>query len=500
MAKKFIDKVTLSSGMSLMLGNKPEQICLGKICVDKPQLEINKFGLFESSTPNFETFYPQIKSAEDIKPKDSDFIYPVFRMLSEVIVRKSYNPVDFSMNGVLKSSMKKLLGQTVYPNHDAIVGNELGSVSEVEWQESYKAKNGIIIPAGINATLKIDALSHPNVARKIQMEPPAIHSNSVTVEFEWEMSHPSLTSDEFWRAIGTLGKDGKLIRRIASNIRNYHETSFVPHGADPFAQKTDDKGKITNPEYANSVYSLSAQGKERPSFYYFNYREDLINLSSNTSENLEDINNLNQMKKITILASQLALANILAVQFNGQPSVEVELTDDNLAKLNEKLSAGDKAETELANAKTQLSETQTQLAAKTAEATTLTSKVTELTGKVTTLENSAKTSLDGFREKVKTAYTALKGESAEQAILTNIANADEALLTTLHKQYTEELEQKFPSTCNDCHSTNISKASSKTGQGVGEQKPKGPIQLADDSSIEEELTNENSNRKFILGQ
>ena len=45
------------------------------------------------------------------------------------------------------------------------------------------------------------------------MDPPAIHSNSVTVRFSWEKSHPELTDQQFYDKIGSYDKDGKLIKR-----------------------------------------------------------------------------------------------------------------------------------------------------------------------------------------------------------------------------------------------------------------------------------------------
>jgi len=67
------------------------------------------------------------------------------------------------------------------------------------------------------------------------MDPPSIHSNSVTVRFNHVMSHPEL-NEEFWNLAGT--KDKKVtIHLIADEITSYKETSFVNHGADPYAQK-----------------------------------------------------------------------------------------------------------------------------------------------------------------------------------------------------------------------------------------------------------------------
>lgn len=106
-------------------------------------------------------------------------------------------PTDFSKNGVLKASMKLMLGQTVNCDHETSIGNAIGSVSQVMWQEGY-TDGKFKIPAGINGVLKIDGKSNPRIARGILMEPPSIHSNSVTVQFRWDKSHPELDNNEFW--------------------------------------------------------------------------------------------------------------------------------------------------------------------------------------------------------------------------------------------------------------------------------------------------------------
>ena len=89
---------------------------------------------------------------------------------------------------VLKKSMQMLIGQTINIDHEIAVGNAIGAVSEVFWQPAYKTKSGIEVPAGINAVLKIDGKSNPRIARGVMMDPPSIHSNSVTVRFKWEPS------------------------------------------------------------------------------------------------------------------------------------------------------------------------------------------------------------------------------------------------------------------------------------------------------------------------
>lgn len=502
MSKKFIDKIRLGAGRSLMVGNVPDQVVgiVGTCNTGKCGLEVEKFGLFESATPNFQTFYPEVKNVADIKPSDDQYITPVFRMLSEVIVRKSYNPVDFSMNGVLKNSMNKLLGQTVFPNHEAIVGNELGSVSKVFWQDSYKTKAGVVVPAGINGVFKIDAKSHPLIARNILMEPPAIHSNSVTVEFEWEKSHPSMDLDTFRSKLGQMHADGQLVRRIATNIRNYHETSLVAHGADPFAQLVNEKGNINNADYANSVYSLAALDKEKPKMYYFNYREDLLTLNSNTHEEHSEETNQNPSDmKLKLTSAHVALLAFLAIQLKaGETETEVELTADQLKGLNDKLAAGETSATELATAKTKITELEGQVTAKAGEVTTLTGKVTNLETEVTALKEADKTRITALKAEAKRVYTALKADKADAAILASFESATPELLTAQIKQYTEELENKFPSSCGDCGSKNVSKASATLGAGAeGGKGEDGKITLKSDADVEKEFLEGNA-PKFSL--
>ncbi|HOM78419.1 MAG TPA: hypothetical protein PLT50_04425, partial [bacterium] len=230
--KQFFDKITLNSGNSLIVGNSVP----GKLDIDSltehPLIptSVSRLGLFGMDSPSLPDFYKDIKP-EDLVINDTDIAKPVFRALSEVIVNPKWNPTDFSEGGVLKASMAMLLGQTVYRNHEAIVGNELGSVSKVSWQESYTS-SGIKVPSGINMELSIDGKTFPSIVRAISMTPPAIHSNSVTVSFKWEKSH-SLEDTEFFSKLGTYGADGKLVRKVVSEILGYHETSLVPHGADP---------------------------------------------------------------------------------------------------------------------------------------------------------------------------------------------------------------------------------------------------------------------------
>lgn len=463
MPKIYYDKVRLGFGQSLMLGNKPNTLPLEKVGNEEitKKLDVEKFGLFETATPNFHTYYPEV-TPEDLNLKDSDFINPVFRALSEVVVHKKFNPIDFSKNGVLKAAMNKLVGQTVYANHEAIVGNEIGSVASVSWQKAYKTENGIEVPAGINAQFKIDAKSHPNIARAIMMDPPSIHSNSVTVQFAWEQSHPELSLDEFWGKLGTYAKDGEMIRRIVTEVANFHETSLVAHGADPFAQVMKD-GKINNPDYANNVYSLSAQGLEKPKSYYYSFKEDTTSLSESIP-NITNNKNENEMKDLILK---------LSAKYN---KTEAEITESFIMDL---ITKGDEAAQSVTTLTGELSGEKQKLADATTKLTEVEGKLADATTKLTAAEGKLTAALTAKQNEAVRLYKVLHGDKADAAKLELLAKADEALLEVELKELSAGVDEKFPATCQDCHSTNVTRNSAQTEDTSGKEggKPANQAQL-----------------------
>ena len=77
-------EIKLSSGHSIILGHKPTAISAkqlsDKLVSDNHDTIIESFGLWEVATPNYATYYPDVKP-EDLNPTDAEFINPVFRML-----------------------------------------------------------------------------------------------------------------------------------------------------------------------------------------------------------------------------------------------------------------------------------------------------------------------------------------------------------------------------------------------------------------------------------
>lgn len=477
-----VDSVILGSGHSMILGHKPQALALKdvgkKLALEKQ--DIDSFGLFDNATPNYANYYPDV-TAEDLQPKDDEFIYPVFRLLSETIVHKTFNPIDFSEKGVLKKSMKKLIGQSINIDHETAIGNAIGSVKEVEWGESYTTKNGIVIPAGINGTFKIDGKSNPRIARGILMDPPSIHSNSVTVRFKWEKSH-NMKDGEFMYKIGTYGEDGELIRRIVTDIVSYNETSLVAHGADPYAQILNDEGEINNPEHANKVYSFSFDdGTKRSLTKYsvIDYKDLYTGKAEDTVKNSipeEDINkqNTNQMKQLIA-----QLASVISLEEG------VELTEENLAEVVKSTIEGKDQEIADLTASKEGMVDKASFDNEVAEKEQLQSKLDSI--------------LEDERAEAIRVYSLAHGDCPE-SISKVIEAGDSDTVAQFTKDAEAVLNEKNPLKCNSCGSIELSRRSSEEGNdgedgGDADERKEGDV--ISNSEAKASLMEKKKNRTFF---
>ena len=455
---RMVDTMVLGSGHSMMVGNLTNKIALPSFSekfYQASRVEVNKFGLFGSNT-DYNTYYPDV-TPEDVKPKDNEFIEPVFRMLSNCIVAKNYMPTEFPED-VLKASMGLLVGQTVNCDHETEIGNAIGSVKEVSWQNAYTDETmGIEIPAGINAVLKIDAKANPRIARGIMMDPPSIHSNSVTVQFEWKPSHSFEKEWEFYDKIGTIAEDGTMVRRIVTKIISYKETSLVSHGADPFAQIIKN-GKINNPQYAGATYySFSDmppmdEKTLRSKIAYLDFKDIRSNdIMYNTSKpNYEGNQNpkiQNDMNELQKFLDQLFSDGVLSLAEGSTPSMEVALSQVK----------------DLVVAKNSL----TQEKAKADQ------KISELQGEVTSLKeqisanqamvNIGTSHLSEVRSSAIASYKKLYGDDKVDQNILALLEADSTNIETLlslKATYDAQLDEKFPMRCAKCGSHDVSRASS----------------------------------------
>lgn len=483
---EFLDTIRLGGGNSLIMGNCPKELT-PEIIVKKnleEQRETESFGLFDTAQPNYTTYYPEL-DVEDLTPNEGEFIHPIFRALSAVVVHRGWNPVDFGKPGVLKNSMSLLQGQSIHADHETAIGNAMGSVYEVFWENSYKTKSGLIVPSGINAKLKLDGKSNPRICRGIMMDPPSIHSTSVTVQFLWEKSHPQLSDDEFFRGLGTFDKDGKMITRVATKIKRYNEISLVAHGADPYAQLIKEGGEINNPLWADVSYNSAHPGKNPATkFFFFDFKSDLVNNSETaTPTNIINNNSEHQTSDMdqTFL---LALAALMGLDIADptkitQDSLTADLGD--LVKRYEAAVAQNTSDTTLIG---QLQEQIKAIPPANADVAKLTAFQVKLTGELSA--------------RVQKAYTLAMGDKVSPTMVSLIQNADYDTLTALGAQYELEADKAHPLTCKDCGSTAVNRASSAPGNS-GEGDPKNKLSLNDTArAIAKKKSN--TNISFIHGK
>jgi hypothetical protein len=456
--KEHLDSMVIGQGHTIMAGYIPEAVGAKAFSENYYKWKnptpdsIAQFG-FWGGDIDYNTYYPNLDKSE-LTPKDEEFIEPMFRLLSETIVSKNWNPTDFGQNGVLKASMKMLLGQTVNCDHETNIGNAIGAVSQVMWQESYK-DGSFTIPAGINGILKIDGKANPRIARGILMEPPSIHSNSVTVQFKWDKSHPQMEDNEFYQKLGTYDSKGVMVRRMVTEIVRYLETSLVSHGADSFAQKIGSDGKIINPTFAKRTWASYEEYRDDKSKQYFftDYKSDLSSFQENDTrdsfndndakDNHSNENNMNEFEKFL---ESLFGDNMLTLEEGKEMNQETVV-----ACIQNLVSSRNTLQTSVDNLTT--------------EKTSLTEQISNLNAEVANLKEMAtvgKNHIASLRESAVETYKKLMGENADETIVTML-NAETTGITTLvslTKDYQARLEEKFPLTCSKCGSKDVNRASS----------------------------------------
>lgn len=452
---EFLDTIKLGFDNNLIMGNVPDLISLDKLAekiikdTELGKNSIESFGLFDSNQSNYNTYYPNV-TAEDLHPQEGDYIQPVFRALSEVIVHKDYNPVDFSENNVLRKSMGLLNGATVNVDHEMAVGNAVGVVKDVAWQDAYK-DNGVLVPAGINAKLKIDGKSNPKLSRNILMDPPAVHSTSVTVQFLWDKSHPGLTQEEFFAKLGSMDKDGKMIRRMATKVKRYHEISLVAHGADPYAQLVKD-AKIVNPVWGEVSYnSVTPIQKQAQKYFLFDYKTDVI---KNSIPKEHNTNNTSQKQNIIMnkefLMTLAAIMGVTLANTEEPGETELQLIQGEISKL---VALNKTNETSLADNGVQLARLVAIENSYNEEKAALAESVA-----LKAFKDNQTTEL---RKKVNSQYKTLSGKTFKEtdAIKKLIDTAPYETLVALDIQQTTQMEDKFPLKCGECGSQKVTRSS-----------------------------------------
>lgn len=448
--------LTLTGSHGLIRSNRPSNLpleAIDRVMKESTEEQLENFGLFDSGSPNYYTYYPDVTEA-DMNPTDNDFVYPVYRLISKVIISPKNMAVDFTNGNCLKESMHLLVGQSIFLDHEAITGSVMGVVQSTYWQESYKVGDKVI-PAGINGVLKIDAKSNPRVARAIMMDPPSIHSTSVTISFGWEKSHARMDDNEFYNKLGTFEKDGKRVSKKVNSINLYLELSLVPHGADPFAKKVKD-GKIVMAEAASKMYqmSLSAdQIKREPYMIALQgsslapYQMATMSFSDANSFDTTNSNINNNNKEDKMFEKLLQTLGLSLEQIPDEAALTQHILDSITST--ETLSA-------------RVTELEGEVETLTATEVDLNTQIADLTAKLPTAESlsfieDGKAHLAAVRDEALRFYRLTKGDKPNAAIEASISEATLSNAQAFLAEYESQYNEAVPLRCEDCNSEKVSR-------------------------------------------
>lgn len=421
-------------------------IRMGNSGINLP-FDTQQLGLFGSSSDG-NKFYPGLDVQSDLTPKPEDFIKVPFRLLSATVVGAgTWKATDFSNAQVLQDSMVDLKEKPVYYDHDTTLTNWVGIIDSVQWGDA----DGDI-PGGINGIISIDGKTNPKIARGILVG--AIFSNSVTVEFDWKPSH---ALEDFDDQVGRMGPDGKMIRRIVTKIHNYHETSLVWLGADPYAKIIDENGNLKhidkNSTYDAEEIEIQRNKYSKEGFYsitnqqekkIFSYFKNKLNLQTN------DTHLKNKNMELEKLLKEKFKKDSINEDFINSLVVEDEFKSEQLQKLQEKVvSLESESFIDVSGEKV----TKDQLSNYTLISN---DKYAELTKEV--LENKefaelGKSYISNKRNEVITLYKLSVDNNSDEAMLALINKANSIELDGLLKQYTGSTTKRFSGKCKDCGST-----------------------------------------------
>lgn len=443
------------------------------------------------------SFAAEMPNAKDIPavPDAKDFFSFDFRHISMAIVGSgTWKATDFTQPGVLQASVPLLRNKPAYTNHYINVGNEIGHVGETRWVQQYTNDQGTVIPAGIEGPFVIDRILQPRLVRQLSSPVPPVNCASVTVDFDWEASHEFEREYDFYYHLGEE-IDGTEVRRIATKITAYYESSLVWLGADPYAKMlVNGKVQDVNVLQEASGYSVAPSGelelyKNEHHFFAFDGPVPAgVSFSAAppripASPPAENPPNQFSMNK--------ELLAFLATYFGVAEATLATATKEDLTALGftavqkesyDKLS---KEHQERGEAVTQL---KADLKTSTETATTLTSErdsfqkerddfkkeVDELQlekTRLTPLAELGETHLSALRASAEKAYNTFAKGKPDQAILDELKAADATSLAAKNKMWGGANLSEFGATCTNCNSgEHIEMRSSEQQEEPGTQK------------------------------
>jgi hypothetical protein len=357
------------------------------------------------------------------EPKEEDFIYARFRLLSAHIVgADSWQATDFSNEQVLKKSIPLLEGKPAYINHSTYsIENSIGTIVNLKWVEKSKDEQGNEIPAGIEGDYRIDAVSNNKIARSVLNG--EIQGSSVTIAFTWTPSHVFEEDYMFeWRCGETI--NGEMVRRIVDEVVDYYESSLVFRPADPYARPVSPKNTAVS---SDSVRRLNDENEEVKKKYSDNKTFELFD---------NPIQNKTKM--------QFSEGKDLFEENKKQISLLTAQREDIEKKLNEQ------KEINVAQQKVMQSAE--------LENTTLSNKIIELENQIEKskkLVSFGEKAIQHYRDETKRLYQ-LSTENPLDSFMKLIDEASQEQLEVIAQTYNVKAIGQFTPNCIVCNGKNIS--------------------------------------------
>jgi len=425
-------------------------------------------------------------------PDEEDYIEVPFRLISATIVGAgTWKATDFSDEKVLRNSIPKIKDIPVYKDHNTYsVDNVVGKIVSPTWGNSFIDITGINVPAGIDGLVRVNKKENSKIAANLI--DGAIHSNSVTVYFDWQPSHDFQDDWEFENNVGRI-INGEMVRRIVTKIHDYYESSLVWLGADPYAKLKDSNGNLKQIDTASIFSKEISFAKEqqevkdeytaKSKYYIFETQKDKIKLINYKMEEL-----------LMLLRSELGLgadAEVTAEQLQTYFKLTKDIASSykeltkNVDDINEYELVARQEFAAVRNEVINLTSEKTELQNKVSEIAKFEKQVTELTAelivtkeKVTSLENTVNENKEfvtegqkfvtSKREEVILRYKQ-SAKLVDDNVLAMFSRATSAELDGLLKQYLNDVTSKFTATCAACGSHDFTFRSSFADEKVVEE-------------------------------
>lgn len=467
----------IKQGKLILVGNPDKLLYFAKNAAEKKKM-MEQYGWMNPD-------YRPTEVAESVLTaisKPDEYFPFVFRHLSSTIVGGySWKATEFS-DKVLKAAAQLLTYKPVYVNHELETSNIVGVNGKIEFVSGYTAPDGTRIPGGLEGPIWIDGLLHQDLTRKLSAHPiPHIQSVSVSVTYNWEPSHEFTNRDgqpdewEFENRIGTM-VDGKMVRRMVTEIIDFYETSLVFLGADPYAKILDEKGNPINVEKSAIVgvkeFSkdplVDLYKKENLMFIEEQSmsKENLLHLIERVSSSFSKTGNSKHSPSNANSKMEKIIAALAKKLNKPEADITAEMVESytfvSTADYTAMKTAADSAP--ILKTGKETAEASLLTANETIGKLTKIAKVEDLVEleKIVPLESivefakSGKSKFDKLKAEVVRLYKLTVGEGKEDAaILATFEKADEPALSAFHKQYGGKAIEQFGGSCVDCGSEHI---------------------------------------------